>query len=60
MSDLQDQEYYATRAQTSRDLAGRAADPTIAAIHAEFATRYEFLAGSGDPVGTNSAGAQAA
>ena len=37
-------EYYLNRAATSRSLAQRAAKPAIAAIHAEFATRYEQLA----------------
>lgn len=38
------QQYYVARAATSRDLAQRAADPAISAIHADFAKRYEMLA----------------
>ena len=37
-------DYYVARAATSRDLARRAADRSIAAIHAELATRYDRLA----------------
>ena len=40
-----DQSYYLESAATSRDLAKRAASPVIAAIHAEFATRYDLLSG---------------
>lgn len=39
-----DRDYYAARAATARDMAQRAADPAIAALHAEFATRYDLLA----------------
>lgn len=39
-----DRDYYAARAATARNLAQRAADPAIAALHAEFATRYDLLA----------------
>ena len=42
-------DYYLARAATSRSQAARAVDPKIAAIHAEFATRYEQLAGHPDP-----------
>ena len=44
MDPLGHQDYYAARAATARDLARCAADPAVAAIHAEFATRYDFLA----------------
>lgn len=44
MNQLNHHDYYLTRAAASRDLAGRAADPAVAAIHAEFATRYDLLA----------------
>ena len=37
-------EYYHTRAEVSRELAPRAADPAIAAIHTEFASRYDSMA----------------
>ena len=35
--------YYRTRAETSRELAQRAVHPGIAAIHSEFASRYDSL-----------------
>ncbi len=37
------QDYYISRAAASRSLAQRAADPMIAAIHAELADRYDVL-----------------
>ena len=45
MNQSNHQEYYVVRAAASRDLEQRAKNPAIAAIHAEFATRYEQLAG---------------
>ena len=44
MNQLNHQDYYVTRAATSRALALRAADPSIAAIHADLAKRYDILA----------------
>lgn len=41
--------YYASRAEVSRDLARRALNPAIAAIHAEFAVRYDRLAAHHEP-----------
>lgn len=43
MNQLNDRDYYARRAATARNLAQRAADPAIAAIHAELAHRYDLL-----------------
>jgi hypothetical protein len=37
-------EYYVNRAISCRQLAERATDPAIAAIHVDLATRYESLA----------------
>ncbi len=37
------QDYYMSRAAASRNLAQRATDPMIAAIHAELAARYDVL-----------------
>ena len=45
MSEQNNQEYYLSRATTSRQLAERAIDPSIAAIDTDLATRYERLAG---------------
>ncbi|MEO9130694.1 MAG: hypothetical protein ABI240_05740 [Sphingomonas sp.] len=44
MSDANDREYYAARAQAARALSEGASDPGIAKIHAEMAERYELLA----------------
>lgn len=44
MKQSNHQDYYVARAAISRDLASRATDPSIAAIHFEFASRYELLA----------------
>lgn len=44
MNELNHQIYYELRAETSRDLARRASSPAIAAIHQDFAVRYEDLA----------------
>ncbi len=41
-------DYYLTRAATSRDLAEHAANPKVAAIHAEFAVRYDEMASRSD------------
>lgn len=49
MNQQNHQEYYVERAATSRQLAQRAADPAIAAIHIDLATRYEALAGQSEP-----------
>ena len=48
MNQPNNQEYYVVRAAASRDLAQRAGNPTIAAIHAELATRYDSLAAQPD------------
>ena len=44
MAELNNQDYYARRAQHSRELALNAANSGIARIHLEMATRYEELA----------------
>lgn len=44
MNEPNDREYYVARAASSRNLAQRAANPAIAAIHADLAERYEALA----------------
>lgn len=38
------QDYYTARAAAARDLAQRAANPKVAAVHADFAARYDQLA----------------
>lgn len=43
MDQLNHQEYFRSRAATSRELAERAASPKVAAIHQELAMRYETL-----------------
>lgn len=48
MNELNHQIYYELRAETSRDLARRALSPAIAAIHSDFAVRYENLAASSE------------
>ena len=48
MQQLNNVDYYVARAATSRHRAEAAADPEIAAIHAEFATRYDRLAVEAD------------
>ena len=44
---MSDKEYFAQRARTERELSEAAADPRIAAIHAEFAALYESAAEPG-------------
>lgn len=44
MEQVDDRLYYLNRAQVSRELAQRAANPAVAAIHVEFAARYSQLA----------------
>lgn len=44
MNQLNHQNYYRERAKASRDLAEQAANPAIAAIHSEFAARYDKMA----------------
>lgn len=44
MNQSNHREYYVARAASSRELAQRAADPAIAAIHVDLAERYEVLA----------------
>lgn len=44
-------EYYVTRAATSRRLSAQALSPGIAAIHQEFAERYDRLIDSMAPQG---------
>jgi hypothetical protein len=53
MSEQNNQEYYLSRATTSRQLAERAIDPSIAAIHTDLATRYEMLAAESRPNNTD-------
>ncbi len=48
MSQSNHQDYYIARAANSRDLARRAADPAIAAIHTNLAMRYDLLAAAPD------------
>ena len=43
MNELNDARYYITRAERSRELARAAVDPTVAAIHLDFALRYEAI-----------------
>lgn len=45
MSDY-DRDYYEQRSAKSRELAAKAVDPKIAAIHLEMAERYDLLASS--------------
>ena len=44
---MTDKDYFAQRARTERELSEAAADPRIAAIHAEFAALYESAAEPG-------------
>ena len=44
MSQINNREYYLMRAANSHDMARRAVNPNIAAIHEELARRYEILA----------------
>lgn len=44
MTEHNYQKYYISRATSCRQLAKRAIDPSIAAIHTYLATRYERLA----------------
>lgn len=44
MSQFNNREYYVGRAQASRSLAAQARNSDVAAVHAEFATRYDRLA----------------
>lgn len=44
MTELNNQDYYLRRAQHSRELAENAANPAIARIHLDMASRYEELA----------------
>lgn len=48
MSCPDHRDYYLARAATARELAERAADPQVAAIHTDFATRYDELAAKPD------------
>ena len=59
MNQQNHHDYYRTRATTSRTLAQRAADPDIAAIHAELANRYEAMAAQMEQQEGNRDGAQA-
>ena len=43
MDQLNHQDYYLTRARASRQLAQQAADPAIAGIHSEMASRYDDM-----------------
>lgn len=44
MDQRNHQDYYLARAEVSRGLAQRATNPVIAAIHVEFANRYDSMA----------------
>lgn len=44
MSQTNHRDYYRSRAEASRDLAQRATDPSVAAIHIEMAIRYDGIA----------------
>lgn len=44
MAEINDRDYYVARATVSRELARRAPNATVAAIHDEFAARYEGAA----------------
>ena len=44
MDEFNNHRYYLTRANAARELARRAADPAIAAIHRDMANRYETTA----------------
>ncbi len=59
MNQLNHHDYYLARAEASRGLAHRAADPMIASIHFELATRYDSVAARLDrKVDVNGRGAQ--
>lgn len=49
MSDLSNEVYFAMRAASSRELALRATNAMVAAIHLELATRYEAMAAASTP-----------
>ncbi len=44
MDEFNNHGYYLARASAARDLAQRAANPAIAAIHQEMASRYDHTA----------------
>ena len=44
MDEFNNHGYYLARASAARELAQRAANPDIAAIHREMASRYEITA----------------
>lgn len=44
MSRICDRDYYASRAANAREMEKRAISPSVAAIHAELARRYDFMA----------------
>ena len=43
MDQPNSQSYHLARAEAARELSRRAGDPAIAAVHSEFATRYENM-----------------
>ena len=54
------QDYYVARAEVARTMSLRAADPGVAAIHAQFAIRYDALAADSETMDYgNRPGAQA-
>jgi hypothetical protein len=59
MDQLNSRSYYLARAEASRVLAQRATDPAIAAIHEEFAIRYDGLLARDGP-GAVEVGSEAA
>lgn len=48
MNQLNHHQYYVARAAAARELAQRAVNPAIAAIHVELANRYELVADQTD------------
>ncbi|UVO49460.1 hypothetical protein M0208_02630 [Sphingomonas sp. SUN019] len=50
MDQLNDREYYRSRAIASRQLAERCSDPQIAKIHSDFARHYEAAMASRQPL----------
>jgi len=48
MDQLNNHEYYVARAESAREMAQRAVNPAIAAIHTQMATRYEITSAQGE------------
>ena len=60
MDQRNDDSYYVTRAKKSFEMAQRATNPAIAAIHAEMATRYQSILTQGQRLAGTANTAQAA